>query len=414
MTAPALTPPDESTWARRIIERIIDECPRRQPTSDDERRAQELVAEQYEALGLDTSWHHFRFNDNLYANLALHAGVALAGMAVARRRPAIGALLQLGAAASYVAESTRVGYALRRVFPWKPSQNLLATLPARGALRLRVVFVAHADAAFTGLLFEPAFAARFSGSPPPFDKSMRLVIGTQVASGALAMLEALTGRAVVPAVARAALAFPSLMAGALNADVVRRDTIVPGANDNLSGTVGALLLARRLVADRPDGIEVVFVTTGCEEASLGGSDALARSMRSCWSCDDTVVIGIDGFSNGDLFYFTEGEVLPVPSSPELHVVLDDVAARDPRFAQVRALEIPVGGTDAVPFALRGYTAVTIGRVDPELGMPRHYHHPSDTPANLDARQIPETVDYVEAVFRELVERRLGTTDQRSR
>ena len=87
MTAPAPSTLDESTWARRVIERIIDECPRRQPTSDDERRAQELIAEHYEALGLETSWHHFRFNDNLYANLALHAGVALAGMISAWNMP---------------------------------------------------------------------------------------------------------------------------------------------------------------------------------------------------------------------------------------------------------------------------------------------------------------------------------------
>ena len=40
-----------------------------------------------------------------------------------------------------------------------------------------------------------------------------------------------------------------------------------------------------------------------------------------------------------------------------------------------------------------------------LGAPRHYHLPADTPANLDAGEIQLAVDFLEQLLRSLVRRR---------
>ena len=41
----------------------------------------------------------------------------------------------------------------------------------------------------------------------------------------------------------------------------------------------------------------MFVVTGCEEASMGGADALGRVMKERWGWDpsDTVFVGLMGF-----------------------------------------------------------------------------------------------------------------------
>ena len=62
---------------------------------------------------------------------------------------------------------------------------------------------------------------------------------------------------------------------------------------------------------------------------------------------------------------------------------------------------PVGGTDALPFARRGYHATAITCIDPEIGAPRNYHHPSDAPENLDVAQLIDSVDFIELAVREI-------------
>lgn len=383
---------DADIWAREFIARVIVACPRRQPTSDDERRAQELVREQYDALGLTTEHQRFTFNNNLYANLLLHFGVGVLGSAVALTSPALGLALHSVAGISYVADSTRRAFILRRLFPFRESLNTLATLPSIGERRLRIVLVSHVDAAFTGMLFQPWFVKRFGAQPGPMYKSMRVAT---LSLGALALLDAWelgAGPSTLSRVLRVGLTLPSLIAAALNLDIVLRNQIVPGANDNLSGVAGGLALARLLRERRPEGVEFVFVTAGCEEASLGGSDALARRMKDEWKRDDTVILAIDGFSNGTMHWFHEGEVLPIAPCGWLESVLNDMR-RDPRWAELQSLDIPVGGTDAVPFAIRGYDAVGIGCVDSALKAPRHYHLPTDTADALDVGKIGWCVSF---------------------
>ena len=396
---------DEASWAKDFITRIVDACPRRMATSEDERRAHGLIRASMTALGLTTETHAFQFNTSLYANLALHFGAGTIGSLVAGRSPALGLALHALSAGSYALDSSRRAFLLRRLFPFRDSQNVLGTLPARGKPRLRIVFLAHADAAFTGLVFQPALT-RFA-KPGPLHKSLRVATGALAGLAAVDVAQLVFGRSRALSLLRGVLSVPPLLATLLNLDVVVRDQIVPGAMDDLSGVAGMLLLARRLRARKPDDVELVFVATGCEEAGMGGAQALARDFRDKWDPATTVVLGLDGFANGELRWFTEGEVFPVPLASWLSELMGGVAASDPRFAEVRGFEIPVGATDATPFAVAGWPAVTLGCVDPTRGTPRHYHLPSDSPENLETEKIPMCVDFAERVVDAVVARTRG-------
>lgn len=398
-----LTADQEALWAEAFIEHIIERCPRRQPTSGDERRCSLLTMELYRRMGLQTHLHEFEFNDNLYANLVLHFGTAAVAGALAPLAPLVSGALLSGVAASYVAESTRKAMVLRRLFPFRKSQNVIATLPSIGERRMRVVFVSHVDAAFTGLMFNTDFVTRFAPKPGPLYKGLRAATASVAGLGAISLAMAATDGAPRRWLSRARvpLMIPSMLAATLNAELVSRNTIVAGAADNLSGVAGGLMLASRLAIERPEHVEFVFVSVGCEEASLGGSDALAEAMKDEWSTEDTWVIGIDTICNGDWRWFREGEVFPAPASPTLERILESLR-QQPEFAELEPLEVPVGGTDAVPFAVRGYNAVTIGCVDPATGTPREYHQESDTVANMDTPKIVGTLDLVQELVRRLV------------
>lgn len=396
---------DEVAWARGFVSRMVAECPTRTSTGEDERRAHALIAAELEALGLETETKPFRWNKDLYATLALHFGLGTLGSLVAGRAPVVGLALHALTAASYAADSARKAFLLRRLFPFRPSQNVLGTLRAKREPRLRVVFLAHVDAAYTGLVFQPEFVARMGSKPgTAMYKSLRVATGALAGLAAIDALQLWFGKSRALRLARLGLTIPPLVAFLLNLDVVIRNRTVPGAMDDLSGVAGILLLARRLRERAPEDVEIVFVGTGCEESGLGGAESLCEQMGNTWSRDRTVVIGLDGLANGELRYFQEGEIFPVPLAPWLRDAIVDVAASDPRFAEVKGFEIPVGGTDAVPFASKGYAAVTLGCVDPSRGMPREYHLPSDTPENLEVEKIPLCVDFAERLFEAIVER----------
>ncbi len=379
-------------WVASMVERF----PKRVVGSDDERGAQEALADDLRKAGVtDVELVPFRHSRSLYANMSFHfflvvvgAGLTIAGL------PAIGLALHCLAAFSYWVESQKLLKVLGNVFPKKDTQNLVGTRPAKGELRHRYVFVGHIDAAFTGLIFEPEMI-KAALTPPPipglgFVTRGMLMAELSAAGSAILSLVVLLG-APIPgwAVITTAclLAIPAFLTFALNLQVVIRNETVPGANDNLTGCYAVLHLARRLVDEAPDDIELVFVATGAEEAGTAGSWAMAA--ETSWSPTNTTVLGLDSLSNGTLRYFQEGELRYFDVPRELEALVNEVAP------EVQKYPIPSGATDALPFLVRGFPAMTFGCVDPEIRAPRHYHHPSDTAENLNLEEFAVALEVVD-------------------
>ncbi len=393
-----------------LITRIVEACPRRVAGSRSEQEAQEILRAEYTRLGMTSQLLPFEWNESLYAVLALHFGLAVLGTALLLLgAPWLALIAHALAAVSYVADSHRRAHLLRRWFEPIGSQNLVATRPApAGPPRLRLVLVSHADAAFTGWVFHPTLI-RLSSRPIPIPGLGGLRKGLRVVVGATALLALIDALAIVgldaPAWLILPLSVPPALAFVLNLQVVLRDEVVPGANDNLSGCVGAIHLAERLLPDLPDDVELVCVSTGAEEAGTGGADRLARQMADRWGAAETVVIGLDGLSNGRPYWFCEGEILNAPPPAWLTTLCARVASGDARFAGIEAFELPVGATDSLPFLVRGYDAMTLGTVDPEIGAPRGYHRPADSPDALDADEFALSLAYAEAVLRAVIDTR---------
>ena len=74
-----------------------------------------------------------------------------------------------------------------------------------------------------------------------------------------------------------------------------RQPVVPGANDNLTGVAVLLEVARHLGGEAPDGLRIVLLSTGSEEANQDGMLAFAERHfgeldreRTTFLCLDTV------------------------------------------------------------------------------------------------------------------------------
>jgi hypothetical protein len=111
---------------------------------------------EFAKLGTKPKEHHFLFNDSLYENLILHFGLGTLGTAVSGIAPGLAMVMHLAAGISYHRDSTRKGYLLRRLLKFKPSKNIIVTLPAKKKLKARIVilqFPNHLVLLFSLLLF---------------------------------------------------------------------------------------------------------------------------------------------------------------------------------------------------------------------------------------------------------------------
>ncbi len=365
----------------------------------DERAAQDAIAARLEGAGYDVSWHTFRYPRHIYGSLALHFGLALALLALPW--PRVAAAGHALVAISFFSEATRRGMILRHLWPKVASQNLLATLPARGPMRRRLVFLAHVDSAYTGFLFRPNVLKALAAPPPSFLPFLRKQLALPLAGvAALAVYELASAYLDLPRWPAYALALPALPVFLLNAQIVLRNEVVPGAADNLTGCAAQVVLAEAYAKQRADDVEVVFGFTGAEEAGTGGAFQLAKAMKDTWSREDTEVIILDTLSNGDLFQLEEGELYRITRPPEL-VAAVDAASTAAGFGPVPMYIVPAGGTDALPFLAMGYRAIALTCIDPEQNAPRGYHHPSDTVENVDPAQLVRSTDVAFSLLTEL-------------
>ena len=248
---------DDRSYSEDLIREIVHCCPQRGLTSAGERKAQEILARELALCDGHVAYPPFRFNVSLYA-LALHFGLATLATAIVQISPLTALILHLLVAVSYGLDSTRRGYLLRRLFRFRQSQNQVVTLAARSATRLRILLVAHADAAFTGLQFHPNLISAGAENTQMFlwrwtRRPMFL------ATFGLLWLASWDVYVIVAGEfwSRLWLTYGAwgLFFGLmflLNLDVVCRRQVVAGANDNLTGcaarasaTVGSGLTRRR-------------------------------------------------------------------------------------------------------------------------------------------------------------------------
>jgi hypothetical protein len=302
-------------------------------------------------------------------------------------------------------------YILRRVLGKTASQNLLARRPVENPV-LRIVLMAHADASYTGFLFKPEFIRAGTQRQLP-EKLAFLRKSLLVATASVFLLafvdfliwvdEMSTFKTVLLVIAT----IPSAIAFALNYEVVRRNEVVPGANDNLTGCGALLVLAERLKTQVPANVEIVYAVTGAEEVGLAGAVAMRNKMSSLWSRTNTIPIAVDTLSGGDLVLYQDGEVMPLHMPRWLANVAQRAAHNTEGLGSIATFDIPVGATDAAAFAYDGYDALAVGCVDPLVGAPKNYHLPSDTLENVDFDQVILAIDFVEKLVLELVSERLG-------
>ena len=276
--------------------------------------------------------------------------------------------------------------------------NVVATIGPASARRT-VVLVAHHDAAHSGLVFSPAIPETLSRLVPSFfeqtDTSPPLM-WPAVGGPLLAGLGALVGsRRLATAGALLSAGFAAGMA-----DIGSR-RVVPGANDNGTGVVALIALARALREQPTENVRVMLVSTS-EEATCEGMRAFARRHFAELPTEDTFFCALDTLGSPHLLVLRGEGMLEMREYPAESLALVDGLADELGIWLFPNLRLR-NATDGIFPLAAGYPSVSICSCT-HLKQPSNYHWPTDVPENVDFGTLADAIRLSEALVRRLDER----------
>ncbi|MBA2793715.1 MAG: M28 family peptidase [Thermoleophilaceae bacterium] len=282
----------------------------------------------------------------------------------------------------------------RRFLPSRNTTNVVAEFGRKNAART-VLVTAHHDAAHSGLVFHPELPRAIFRRFPNLAEHSDTTPGTMWGAVGGPLLVA-AGAALGLRAVRRAGAFVSAGYVAAMADIGLR-SVVPGANDNLTGVAVLLSLARSLREEPLSDVRVILLSTGSEESFMEGMQAYGRRHFASLDPQSTQVICIDTVGSPRLLALEGEGMVWMNEYPK------DLLARVKAEADALGIELVPNlrlrnATDGLIAHRAGYETVVIGSVD-ELKLPSNYHWPSDTADNVDLSTVYDCTRLVDRLVR---------------
>ncbi|MFL5873683.1 MAG: M28 family peptidase [Solirubrobacterales bacterium] len=386
----------EADWLRERLEEL--ERIERPSASDGERQAAEWLVGQLSELGAEARIEAEPAHGTYWWPLGIGAALgSLGAIAALRGRRVLGTLLGTVGAGAMADDFPPGKRRLRRLLPTRTTYNVVCELGDPQAERT-IVISAHHDAPHSGLVFHPAIPEladrlgmleRTDTSPP----LMAPVVGGPV----LAALGALTGRRLLVKLGLV-LGLGSIAA---MADIGSRDS-VPAANDNGTGVVGLLALARRFLADPPAGVRVILLSAGSEESFSEGMKAFGERHFGELPTESTFFLCLE----------TLGATHLLALQGEGFLKMRDYPPRALAFVAGIAEELGIwlypnlrtyNGTDALEPRVAGYETVALCSCTDQK-QPGRYHWPNDVAEHVNFETLERAVEISDSATRRLGKR----------
>ena len=363
----AISKEDElGTLARTLIGELASFD--RPSASEGERRAAGLIAAQLESDECSAQIERERAHGTYWWPLGL---LTLAsGVSALRPSRLLRVLVGVFTAAALADDISGGSQWFRRaVLPQRDTWNVVAEAGDANAKKT-IVFVAHHDAANWSLLFSPRipefFGERF---PKQLERSHTTppIMFPVFAGPVLTLLSGLTGSKLL----QRAAAFISL-GGALTFAEIGSRSVVPGANDNLSGVAVLAGLARLLRQQPIEGLRVLLVSTGSEESFMEGMRGFANSHFESLPLDSTKFVCIDSVGSPTLMQLEGEGMLRMADYDEGFKQQLSAAAAELEIELVRGLRFR-NATDALISLQAGYPTLNLA-IQSAVELPLAYRH----------------------------------------
>jgi hypothetical protein len=385
------------TDAARHRELLDELCSfERETGSSGERAAADWLVERLGEHGVAAEVEEEPLHDTFWWPLGLAAGAGvLAGMLGLRGRRLSGAALGALAFAAGVDDLPPRHRRFRNMLPKRRATNVVATAGPEDAERT-VVVVAHHDAAHSGLVFSPAIPNKIAEINPKFFEVnntspplMWPVVGAPLVSAFGSLLGS-------RALAKAGIVLSAGVAASMTDIGMRR--VVPGANDNGTGVITLIELAKALAAGPTESVRVMLVSTS-EEGLCEGMSAFAARHFPELPPERTFILSVDTVGSPHLLFLRGEGMFGMTEYPPEALALCDGVASELGIHLMPDLRLR-NATDGVIALAGGYQCAAMCSVT-DLKQPSNYHWPTDTPENVNYETLGDACRLVEAIVRRL-------------
>ena len=212
-------------------------------------------------------------------------------------------------------------------------------------------------------------------------------------------LGALFGR---PALVKAGIVLSA--GGVANMLDIGNRAVVPGANDNGTGVITLIDLARSLAETPTSSVKVMLVSTS-EEGLCEGMSAFAHRHFPELPPERTFILSVDTVGSPHLLFLRGEGMFGINEYPAAALELCDGVAEELGIDLMPNLRLR-NATDGVIALDAGYQCAAMCSVT-DLKQPANYHWPTDTPENVDYDTLADACRLVEGIVRRLDERWLA-------
>jgi hypothetical protein len=185
------------------------------------------------------------------------------------------------------------------------------------------------------------------------------------------------------------------------------NTVVEGANDNLSGSAVSAAVAKYYFENRPKNIEIIIGSMGSEEIGDRGAkffvDNHGDLLKDCYA------FIIDSAGTGDKIYIVEKDKMHLTTySPEVVELIEKAyelhKQENPNIIKCERGGLALGSSDACMYSKAGYKASFIITIGEKLNKPPHWHSVTDTWQNIEKKVLKDIIGiclkFVEIVDKE--------------
>ena len=272
------------------------------------------------------------------------------------------------------------------------SHNLIATRSPKGEVKKRVILVAHADSQYEWILNYKLGGAGMKAFLIPGVVGLICCSIASLVKGIVVDFKDIH----TPETDKFFLIVGIVLCGFIIPYVgffflQSYTKSVPGANDNLTGTMASVAIMKYLEDNniRFENTEVVALAAGSEESGLRGSKAYVKRHLDELKEIPTVFIGLETFRDYDsMAIYARDMTGTVKMDPRVCSLVKkggELAGVDLPYSSVY-----VGASDGAAVQKLGVPAVTLASMDP--GPPRYYHTRGDVAENMDMKTVEKCLD----------------------
>ena len=367
------------------ISQVLEKFGARDPGSEGENRAQDYVTKELAGYCDEVTVEEFKVAPKAFMGFVpVTGGLMLAALGAYWVAPLWAAKLSLAGGAVAGIQFLKYKRLLDPLFPKRNSKNVMGVrYPFKGTRR-RIILSGHMDAAYE-------WRYSYHGGP----LLMRVAVGGAICSAAFKIITdvvSLVGRGKQPNWPAGGwkklglyqlLTLPFMVGTFFFTDFKR---VVPGANDNLSGTFVAMAAMKYLkeMETRFPHTEVCCLITGSEEAGLRGAKAYAERHQQELMQTETLFLALETFRDLEHMAVYDRDMSGMVQN---HRGASNLVQRAGTECDLKLpfSSIYVGASDAAAFSEAGIPATALAAMDPTP--PRYYHTRLDNGDNLSRECI---------------------------